>query len=238
MAIAKLIPIRSLSRLANLIEYLENGDHSHHQLHRIHPMKTSGTLNAANFVERAAQAVDQINAKAGKPGRKLEIFAFYFVARFIVGTNLSQEERAYYDKGMIAALAEGGDILGVEHENLVLRASDFNYLAPSWIEYPLRARRTNEDDYARRVQGISNQLIQEMNVARGKKGVPPIVLARNRKLELARKRCGILIEEELAIIAEIKPVNLETLLPILAELGHTVVEQKFPKPANPVSHKG
>jgi hypothetical protein len=93
MAVAKPIPIRSLARLGNLIEYLENGDHSHHRLHRVHAAKINGTLNAANFVERAATAVDQFNAKEGKFGRKLKIFAFYFVARFIAGTNLSQEER-------------------------------------------------------------------------------------------------------------------------------------------------
>jgi len=116
--------------------------------------------------------------------------------------------------------------VSVQHENRVLKASDFNYLVSGWLEYPLRARRTNQDDLLRDAQALANDLVKQMNIKRLQKGAAPIVLALDKKKQNLRAKRGVIIEEELALVAKTEPVNLENLAKILADLGHTVVEPK------------
>jgi hypothetical protein len=231
MAVVTRVPMRSLTHLRNLLAYFQNGDHPNHHVHRIHAAKDYGTVTTHDIANQAVKALSAIN-RSGKKGRKLTTLAHYIMARFLPGTDMSPEENSFYDKGMAEGLVGDGGLVSTQHENWVLHASDFNYVVSGWEEYPLRARRSNEDDLLKNAQNLSNRLIKEMNVRRLAKGRATIVSAKVRKKELARKKRGAWIEEELAEVMRSKSVNLENLAVILTELGHTVVvatKQKKPR---------
>ena len=226
MAAGKRKAIKHTVHLRNLVNYLGNAGHSNHVEYALSPLLTNSNLNAGNFVPSALAALDLIN-HPGKKGRRLETLAHFIIFRFIDGTDLTIDERMFYQSEMVKWGPRSAHVVTNHHHNLETLSTDFNFVLGGWTGDPPLALRSNQDDLLARMRRVSNSLIKTLNIEREKHQRRYIVGVLDVMRAKARRKRQRTIEDDIMEWKKKASVTVSNLTEVLLKFGHRLTNRSL-----------